>query len=595
MVVGVEPPTPEPIEVHAGRIFHRPEQVGRGGALEGPAAAVLLEGEIEELPAHHGLPQDVEGGGRLAVGVGAKLEDAFRVGHDGGNPLRITTHVARDLPGWSTAGWVVPVELLFGEVLHEGVQAFVHPRPLALIGVDDHRVEVVAHLVDDHGDHAVLGASAVGAVGLRASAVEADHRVLHADPLRVDADGHGVGVLAGEFAVGQQRLGHGLRAVLFPERIALLGVVAHGQRRAVLEFNGHGVPDELPAGGKGEIANVLRLEPPSGQSLLLGLLVFPGFLLGDDEDRLVRGLGLFEAGPLLGREDLLGILQNAGRRHDVVTRHRDAHVVVSELERELAAAEELLVLPSHPVVVRTEAGEELGNGIQVVVLLREMLVAASAAVLHAVVDVVPPIHLEGEFAARGQGLGQVDAHHGLVDGVGEGLAAGVLDRFNLETTIEIRLEVGDAVKGHPVLHEALADHVAVAVEVPHVLVELEPEVAELVRAVVDVGDGLLAVDALAAVVQADVHHVVHSLLPVLVPRSPAGRAHAVGRGEHVVELAEGVVVRVAFELGTGRHGHGDKPHEEGKAKEILLHRVVCLQGLRPPRKKGRNGKIRPPA
>ena len=36
------------------------------------------------------------------------------------------------------------VPLLLGQELEEGVQALVHPGPLALVGVDDHREVVVA-------------------------------------------------------------------------------------------------------------------------------------------------------------------------------------------------------------------------------------------------------------------------------------------------------------------------------------------------------------------------------------------------------------------------------------------------------------------
>ena len=66
-----------------------------------------------------------------------------------------------------------------GQELDEGVEALVHPGPLALVRVDDHREPVVPDLVDDDRDQAVLRPRRVRPVLPRARPVEADHRVLH--------------------------------------------------------------------------------------------------------------------------------------------------------------------------------------------------------------------------------------------------------------------------------------------------------------------------------------------------------------------------------------------------------------------------------
>jgi hypothetical protein len=168
VVGGEEPAAPEPVEVHGAGVLHGAEEVGRRGVLELPAFAVGLEGVVEELAAHDGLAQDVERGGGLAVGVVAELGDALAVGHDGFDAALVALHVIDDVARWPAAAGVVVVPLLLGEVLHEGVDALVHPGPLPLVAVDDHGEEVVPHLVDDHADHAVLGAFAVGAVLLGA-------------------------------------------------------------------------------------------------------------------------------------------------------------------------------------------------------------------------------------------------------------------------------------------------------------------------------------------------------------------------------------------------------------------------------------------
>ena len=103
----------------------------------------------------------------------------------------------------------------------------------------------------------------------------------------------------------------------------------------------------------------------------------------------------------------------------MIAGYRDTHVVISKLKGKLSTSQELLVLPSHPVIVGAKPWEELCDGVEVVVFFFEVLVAAAATDGKAVIDVVPPVHLKGELPAGCQWLRQVHAHHGLVDGVGE--------------------------------------------------------------------------------------------------------------------------------------------------------------------------------
>ena len=270
VVGGVEPAAPEPVEVHTAGILHGAEEVGGRGMLELPAFAIGLEGVVEELAAHHRFAQNVERRAGLPVGVVAELRDALAVGHDGldarllltGRGVGIPLHVIDDVTGLAAPAGVVLVPLLLGEVLHEGVEALVHPGPLALIGVDDHGEEVVPHLVRDHADHAILRPFAVGAVLLGPPAVEADHRVLHADAVGMHTDGHRVGVVDGVLAVGLDGVRHHLGAVLLPQGIAFLGVEAHAEHVVLPHRLVHTVPDELAAAGEGHVAHVLCLEHP---------------------------------------------------------------------------------------------------------------------------------------------------------------------------------------------------------------------------------------------------------------------------------------------------------------------------------------------
>ena len=260
--------------------------------LEFPALAVGLEGVIEKFAAHHRFTQDVERCGRFAVRIVAELGDAFAVGHDRFDPALLAFHVIDDVARRTASAGIIVVPFLFGEVLHEGVQAFIHPRPLPLIAVDDHGEEVVAHFVDDHTDHAVLDPIGIGAVLLRPPEVETDHGVLHPDPIGVHTDRHGVRIIDRVLAVGLHGVRHHLGAVALPKWIAFLRIEAHAQHVLPGDRLAHAIPDELSAAGEGEIAHVLRMECPG--FLFGGTRAFVGqrFFGRYDQHRLFRCSGL---------------------------------------------------------------------------------------------------------------------------------------------------------------------------------------------------------------------------------------------------------------------------------------------------------------
>jgi hypothetical protein len=93
-------------------------------------------------------------GRRLVVGVGADLLDVVGAGHD--RVLGLARHVVDDARGKAARRGITLLPFDLGEVLQEGVDALVHPGPLPLVRVHDHRKEVVTDLVDDGGDQAVL-------------------------------------------------------------------------------------------------------------------------------------------------------------------------------------------------------------------------------------------------------------------------------------------------------------------------------------------------------------------------------------------------------------------------------------------------------
>ena len=245
MVDAVEPPAPEPVEVDAARVLHRAEEVGRGGTLEHPPAGVGLEGVVERLAPEHVLAEDLQGGGRLAVGVGSEVDDGFGIGHRG-HPV-LTAHVV-DQPAAIAPGFPLVFPLGLGERLEERIEAFVHPRPLTLVAIDDHREVVVADLVDDDSDERVFRPLGVGAVRFGPRAVEADHGVFHAADGAVDGPCHRVGVIEGMPREDLDGVGHGVGRILVPERHALLGVEGHRHDGSSVHLgacDGHGVPDEL--------------------------------------------------------------------------------------------------------------------------------------------------------------------------------------------------------------------------------------------------------------------------------------------------------------------------------------------------------------
>src|SRR5450830_1915105 len=261
-------------------------------------------------------------------------------------------------------------------------------------------------------------------------------------------------------------------------------------------------------------------------------------LLGlDDVDGRVRYERPGQPLAFRGCKHVERILQHTGGAHDVVVRHGDADVEVAELEVELTAAEELVVLPAVYVVIH--GGARVPLRVLVLPAVLELLLLPSA-VTSAVRDFVRPVdsHLHGLAGAERRV--EVHAKLGAVEGVVRIRAlAGRIDELNAGQRVTT-LEVAHQVAAHPRidgLRERAGHHGRARIGPLDILVELEPQVRQLVGRVVVVGHYFAAVQPVRGGVERHLDAVVDLLLPVLGARSARCAALVVGR-RPVLERAE---------------------------------------------------------
>ena len=321
-------------------------------------------------------------------------------------------------------------------MLEEGVDAFVHPGPLALITIHGHGEVDVADLVDHHTDEELLLAPGVGAVpvlvGIGAGAVEGDHGVFHPPHGTVYGLGRGIGVGEAVAGVDLHGVDHGLRGIAGPEGFPFLRVEGHGHdpirgdARPILGIALR-IPDEFPGAGPGEIADVLRLKAPG--AFFRGPLPFlrQGLLGGDDKDRVLGRFRGLHARPLFVAHDVPRVLQDAGGGDYVICGDRDGHFVIAEFEGELPIPEEGFVVPALVIGEGCEPGVPLGEEEDVVAVLGEVLKARAASGGVGLLDVESPLDAHLRFLPRGQGLREIHPHERIPDHEGEGLALGVGD------------------------------------------------------------------------------------------------------------------------------------------------------------------------
>ena len=115
MFRGIEPPSPEPIEIDPRSIFHRSKEIRWHRTLELPATRIFTERKIEKISTENRLSQNIEPRGRFAVSVRTKLHDRITVGHD--RHLIRALHVGDHELRITTLRWVLIFPLLLGKVL----------------------------------------------------------------------------------------------------------------------------------------------------------------------------------------------------------------------------------------------------------------------------------------------------------------------------------------------------------------------------------------------------------------------------------------------------------------------------------------------
>ena len=394
---------------------------------------------VHGLATQNRLTKHVHRRGRLGVGIAAKLQERLAVGHDGSRIRR--PHIASDVARLAPTRRVALLPALLGEELQVGVEAFVHPGPLALVGVDDHGKPVVAHFMDDHADQAVFGALGVGSIFFGSWPVEADHGVFHTSHRTIDADRCGVRIRKGIVPIHFEGLRDGMGAVPAPEWLALTGPVRHGHDGTALPFDldTPRVPQERGRRCPCHIANIIGPKDPCLGAGRVDRSVGIGLLLGDDHHRRLCGSRLGQATTLVARQHLARIAEHTARGHHIGVGYGDAELVVPELQRELPAPKKGLVLPSVDIGVGRHSRKPLRNLVDGDVILEDLQLAPSTHDLGR--DVVVPVDLKRKRPPRPERLRQLDAHHRVDDAVGQRTPLSVFDAGHVGARLEGGLHI----------------------------------------------------------------------------------------------------------------------------------------------------------
>ena len=163
--------------------------------------------------------------------------------------------------------------------------------------------------------------------------------------------------------------------------------------------------------------------------------------------------------------------------------HGDAHVKVTEFERELAAADKFLVVPGLVVRIGHHPGVPLSHQEDVVTVLWKMFEAIAITVsCFAVHQGITPVDPEAQGLTWRQRPGQVDPHQGPIDGMRQRAAIVILDCRYFETAIKLidklhisQLGISNAIR----FRHGFGQRIHGA-GVEFVLVQLEPHIAQRV-------------------------------------------------------------------------------------------------------------------
>ena len=180
MVSGIKPAPPEPVEINAGSFFHGAEKVCRCRSFECPQSRIFFERKIKELAPHNRFSQNIDGSRRFRVRVGTQAEHTVGLRHDRNLILRF--HVVSDV-SWLHAPGNFRIPLTSRYRIEVTVEPLIHPGPLPLIRVDDHRKVEVSNLMNHDTNQEPLLRERIGAgtvfLKLCPRPVESYHRVLH--------------------------------------------------------------------------------------------------------------------------------------------------------------------------------------------------------------------------------------------------------------------------------------------------------------------------------------------------------------------------------------------------------------------------------
>ena len=202
--------------------------------------------------------------------------------------------------------------------------------------------------------------------------------------------------------------------------------------------------------------------------------------------------------------------------------NRDANQIVTKLQSEFSHAQVLFMLPAGRVGIGGQAREPVGEFVNVVLILAEILGPSSRHDECGIVDRIVPPNRKVSGLTRGQRLGEVDAHHGLDDRVRKRIAARILDFSHLHPAIEnsFKSESLHGLEFNFVEGGSRGRQASIRILGKYVGVELEPKIAERIRRLVRVGYRLRPNQSLLLVVDLDIDVVVHFCCQYLGPGAP---------------------------------------------------------------------------
>ena len=183
------------------------------------------------------------------------------------------------------------------------------------------------------------------------------------------------------------------------------------------------IPDKFSRRGPGKITNVGCFEAPGFHIGCAVFLVAERLRRRDDIDGPICRCRLLHAFALQPAEDVTCVFQCAGCGNSVIGRYADRYVIVAELQRELTAAEKLLVVPALVVGVDDHAGKPLRNEEDIVAIGCKVFVTTPCPHRVFFDQPVVPVNAETDALTAGQRLCQIDAQQRADDRVREALTA----------------------------------------------------------------------------------------------------------------------------------------------------------------------------